>query len=258
MTASITILIVVIVALLAVIAGLGIAMSSRRKKLQQRFGPEYDRLVEQSQSRRMAEAELTERERRVKKLELRELSESARQRYLAQWAGVQEQFVDDPAIAVADGQRLVEAVMRDRGYPAAEFHQTLADLSVEHAQQLDHLRQAHEIGQKAAAGQASTEELRVAMLHYRELFSELLAVPNSLSSGTTESPEMLRERERQIAAQETPNGAPAVPADGMAGLDPIRVPHDDVVIVPDDDDPAFDDEADAEELEAGTGRRGRR
>jgi hypothetical protein len=184
MSTTIILLIVVIVALLAVIAGLGAAMASRRKKLQERFGPEYDRLVEQSQSRRLAEAEMTERERRVKKLELRDLSESARQQYLAQWAGVQERFVDDPAAAIADGQRLVEAVMRDRGYPVAEYNQTIADLSVEHAQQLDHVRQAHEISEKAAAGQASTEELRVAMLHYRELFGELLAGPTTDSAAT--------------------------------------------------------------------------
>jgi len=177
MTTSIVVLAVVIAALLAVIAGLGIAMSSRRKKLQERFGPEYDRLVARSESRRLAEAEMTERERRVRKLDLRELSDAARDQYQAQWVGVQERFVDDPEIAIADTQQLVESVMRDRGYPAAEYHQTLADLSVTHAQVLDHVRHAHEISEKAAAGQASTEELRVAMLHYRELFRELLAGP---------------------------------------------------------------------------------
>jgi len=256
-------LIVVIVALLAIIVGLWASMANRRKKLQEQFGPEYDRLVTQSQSRRMAEAEMTERARRVKKLDLRELSEPAREQYIAQWAGLQERFVDDPGAAIADGQRLVEAVMRDSGYSAVEFNQTIADLSVEHAQQLDHLRQAHEIGEKAAAGQASTEEVRIAMLHYRDLFSELLAIPNSLAggtTGTTESPETARERERQIAADEAPNGAPAVrPADtAVTGPDPIQVPHDDVMILPDDDDPAIDEESDAEELEAGTARRGRR
>jgi hypothetical protein len=185
MTTSIVVLIVVIVVLLAIIAVLGITMASRRKRLRERFGPEYDRLVTQSDSRRLAEAELTERERRVRKLDLQELSDSARQRYLSQWAAVQEQFVDDPAAAVVDGQQLVEAVMRDRGYPVAEFHQTLADLSVEHAQRLDHVRQAHEISQKAAAGQASTEELRIAMLHYRELFSDLLGDPAAATSPAT-------------------------------------------------------------------------
>lgn len=281
MSTSIILVIVVIVVLLAIIGGLGVAMASRRKKLQERFGPEYDRLVEQSQSRRMAEAEMTERERRVKKLDLRDLSESARQQYLAQWAGVQERFVDDPAAAITDGQSLVETVMRDRGYPAAEFHQTLADLSVEHAQQLDHVRQAHEISDKAAAGQASTEELRVAMLHYRELFGELLAVPGTDSAVTTAAvaADTSTTGAVPVDSAQTVNGRPIPARDysdddaayegrhatSVTGTvpetdpDPIQVPHDDVVMMPVDEDPALDDEAEAEEVEAGSGRRwGRR
>jgi hypothetical protein len=244
MSAWIIVLIVVIVALLAIIAGLMATMANRRKKLQERFGPEYDRLVAQSDNRRLAEAELTERERRVRKLELRDLSESARERYLAEWALVQERFVDDPAAAIADGQRLVETVMRERGYPAAEYNQTLADLSVEHAQQLDHVRQAHEIGEKAAAGQASTEEERIAMLHYRELFGDLLGDPSAV---------------RPTAAEEepavTPTGDTAVTAPEAA-----RVPPNDVVVMPDDnqgldeDNQGLDEEADAEETRSGTGR----
>jgi hypothetical protein len=282
MSTTTILLIVVIVALLAVIAGLGAAMASRRKKLQERFGPEYDRLVEQSQSRRLAEAEMTERERRVKKLDLRDLSESARQQYLAQWAGVQERFVDDPAAAIADGQRLVEAVMRDRGYPVAEYNQTIADLSVEHAQQLDHVRQAHEISEKAVAGQASTEELRVAMLHYRELFGELLAGPTTDSAATAGTTEVdttdpdaeaaeidaagtVNERQMRVndfddadTAYAVPNGTPVTRSVPETEPDPIQVPHDDVVMIPDDeDDPARGDEP--EEVEAGTGRKwGRR
>lgn len=243
MTAWIIVLIVVIAALLAIIVGLMATMSNRRKKLQERFGPEYDRLVAQSESRRLAEAELTERERRVKKLELRELSESARERYLAEWAGVQERFVDDPASAIAEGQRLVETVLRERGYPAAEYHQTLADLSVEHAQQLDHVRQAHEISTKAAAGEASTEELRIAMLHYRELFSDLLGDPNAtISPATAASAGPVVTQPRDTA---------------VTGLDPVRVPPNDGGVIPEDDE-ALDENADADELRSGTGRWGRR
>jgi hypothetical protein len=231
MTTTTIILIVVIVVLLAIIGGLAIAMASRRKKLQERFGPEYDRLVEQSESRRLAEAELTERERRVKKLELRELSEAARQRYLAQWAGVQERFVDDPSAAIAEGQQLVETVMRERGYPAAEYNQTLADLSVEHARLLDHVRQAHEIGQKAAAGQASTEELRVAMLHYRELFADLLGDRALVNGQTTANGRTTVNGNRTISGDE-----PVMTARG-----------DDATAVADDEDP--DQAAATESLE---------
>jgi hypothetical protein len=248
MSAWIIVLIVVIAALLAIIAGLMAAMSNRRKKLQERFGPEYDRLVEQSENRRMAEAELTERERRVRKLELTELSEPVRQRYLAEWAAVQERFVDDPAAAIAAGQGLVETVLRERGYPAAEYHQTLADLSVEHAQQLDHVRQAHEISAKAAVGQASTEELRIAMLHYRELFSDQLGGQDATTApgaDTSEEPVMTQ------------------PADtAITDPDPVRVPPNDVVVMPEDDaldeDEALDEDAEAEEVRSGTGRWSRR
>jgi hypothetical protein len=234
MTTSIVVLIVVIVALLAIIAGLGITMASRRKKLQERFGPEYDRLVAQSESRRLAEAELTERERRVKKLELQELSEPARQQYLAQWAGVQKRFVDDPAAAITDGQKLVETVMRERGYPAVEFQQTIADLSVEHAQLLDHIRHAHEIGQKAAAGQASTEELRIAMLHYRELFAEMLGDQTAVNGNR-----VLTNGARPVAEHEDPAvNDPALNPDAQADLEAAEV--------------------EAEDTEAGTVRRCRR
>jgi hypothetical protein len=250
MSAWIIVLIVVIVALLAIIAGLMAAMSNRRKKLQERFGPEYDRLVEQSQSRRLAEAELTERERRVKKLELVELSEPARQRYLAEWAGVQERFVDDPAAAIAEGQRLVETVLRERGYPAAEYHQTLADLSVEHAQQLDHVRQAHEISEKAAAGQASTEELRIAMLHYRELFGDLLGdreVTTAQAAATAS--------EEPVMTPPAATGAMAsdpVPVQNDVGASPA---YDDEAL---DEDEGLDEDAEADDLRSGTARGGRR
>lgn len=175
MSAGSIILIVVVVVMIAAIVGTAAAVSARRRRLRKRFGPEYDRLVTELQSRRVAAAELSNRERRVQKLSLRDLSEDARQRYAEQWAQVQERFVDTPREAVAQAQSLVESVMRERGYPAEDYEQELADLSVDHARIVDHFRSAHDIGVKAAA--ASTEELRRAMLHYRELFDELLAPP---------------------------------------------------------------------------------
>jgi hypothetical protein len=139
--------------------------------------------------------------------------------------------------------------LRERGYPAAEYHQTLADLSVEHAQQLDHVRQAHEISAKAAAGQASTEELRIAMLHYRELFSDLLGDQNATTSPA-------------VAASEEPVLTQS-PETAVTDPDPVRVPPNDAVVIPEDDkafdeDDALDEDADAEELPSGTGRWGRR
>lgn len=150
--------------------------TTRRRKLQARFGPEYDKIVGERPSRRSAEAELAARQRRVRKLRLRDLTDAARDKYETRWIEAQERFVDDPSEAIADVQALVESVMRDRGYPVSGYQQTVADLSVTHARTLDRFRSAHEVSERTIAGQATTEELRVALLDYRELFGDLLGV----------------------------------------------------------------------------------
>jgi hypothetical protein len=195
--------IVIIVVVLIVIAAAVIAVTAaRRRRLKERFGPEYDRMVAEQQSQRRAEAELASRERRVRSLDIRPLSPEARTRYMAQWSGIQERFVDQPTAAVGQAQELVTSVLQDRGYPTDEFDQTLADLSVEHARTLERYRAAHTISESAANGSASTEDLRQAMIHYRAMFGELLhddagagadqelpgtspaSNPNSASNGT--------------------------------------------------------------------------
>ncbi len=165
------------IVLLVIIVGgaaIGVSVMSRRRRLRERFGPEYDRVLSEHGSTREAEAELTERERRVRQLDIRPLSPTMRARYSSEWAGVQEQFVDAPQAAVRGARALVVAVMNDRGYPTEVYDQMLADLSVGHAATVDHFRAAHDIGEQAAAGTASTEDLRQAMIHYRVLFAELL------------------------------------------------------------------------------------
>ncbi len=174
-------LIIVIIAIVVIAGVAAAAMSTRRRRLQQRFGPEYDRMVDQQNSRLKAEAELSRRERRVSGLNIRPLEPAAQARYTAEWATIQEQFVDAPQGAVGQAQDLVVAVMNDRGYPTGHRDQVLADLSVEHAAVLDHYRAASDISQSATAGTASTEDLRQAMIHYRALFQELLGK----SAGTT-------------------------------------------------------------------------
>ncbi len=168
------IVLVVVLVLIAAAVSAGAVMGTRRRGLRRRFGPEYDRTVAERPSRRVAETELAEREQRVQGYQLREVSDKARKLYEAQWDDVQELFVDNPAEAIGEGQLLIDAVMRERGYPASEFGQRVEDLSVWHARALDHFRSAHEVSQKAAAGEASTEEIRVAMIHGREIFAELL------------------------------------------------------------------------------------
>jgi predicted nucleic acid-binding protein len=155
----------------------------RRRRLQQRFGPEYGRIVGEQDSTRKAEAELSARERRVRDLDIQPLTDPARAGYADQWASIQEHFVDAPADAVSGAQLLVAAVMIERGYPVEQDDQVIADLSVEYSGTLDHYRAAEEISHRAAAGTASTENLRLAMIHYRTLFGDLLGQPAGTGSG---------------------------------------------------------------------------
>lgn len=169
-TAAIVILVVVLLAVLFA-AGWFLGGQARSRRLRNRFGPEYDRRVETAENRRVAERELTEREKRYAKLSLKPLSDTARVHYTEQWTRVQEHFVDAPADAVADAEDLVHSVMRERGYPTDGFEQQAADLSVEHAGVVDGYRSAHEIRGRHMA--ADTEDLRTALVHYRAMFREL-------------------------------------------------------------------------------------
>jgi hypothetical protein len=173
---------IVIVVVVVIIAGLvASALLTRRRKLQQQFGPEYDRAVSEQSSRLRAEAELAGRQLRVRKLDIRPLTEVARTKYAADWLAVQERFVDSPEATVADAYRLVTTVMTERGYPTGDDEQVQADLSVEHARTVSHFRAAQEISRNSAAGNAETEDLRQAIIHYRALFTDLLGVPGTLT-----------------------------------------------------------------------------
>ena len=186
--------IVAVVAAIIVIAAVVIMLmaAARRRRLQQRFGPEYDRLVGERDSKLKAEAELSERERRVHRLDIRPLTPSARANYADRWAGIQERFVDEPADAVEASHVLVVAVMSERGYPAEQHDQVLADLSVEHAKTLDQYRAAEAISASAAAGTASTEDLRQGMIYYRVLFRDLLGEP--ANAGPAPATDVARDR----------------------------------------------------------------
>jgi hypothetical protein len=171
---------VVILVVLLVAAGLAaIAVTTRRRRLQQQFGPEYDRAVTEQNSRLRAEAELTDRQRRVRKLDIRPLTEQARLRYSTEWEAIQEQFVDSPSSAVARAYDLVVTVMKERGYPTDDTERVTSDLSVDHAETVGHFRAAQQITTAAAADGAETEDLRQALIHYRALFSDLLGEPTA-------------------------------------------------------------------------------
>jgi len=153
----------------------------RRSRLRDGFGPEYDHVVEEMGDTTRAERELAARQRRVRKLEIRLLSPQERDRFGAAWANVQHRFVDDPRGAVAEANQLVKSLMATRGYPIDEFEQRVADLSVDHAGVVQHYRAARILSRTNEAGNATTEDLRQAMVHYRILFSDLLETYGPMS-----------------------------------------------------------------------------
>jgi hypothetical protein len=168
------ILIAVIIVAAIVIAAI-IARKRKTEALQRRFGPEYDRALREKGDR--AEAELLERQRRVEKFSIRELSAAERERFITEWRAVQSRFVDDPKAAVRDADALVTRLMQTRGYPMSNFDQRAADISVDHPRVVDNYRAAHEIAIRHQQGQATTEDLRNAIIYYRSLFDELLSNP---------------------------------------------------------------------------------
>jgi hypothetical protein len=179
-------IIVLIVIVLLVIAAVWYAtQTSRRKKLQTTFGPEYDRVVADTGNRADAEKELREREKRHAELELKPLSAESQATYSKAWEEVQIQFVDNPDEALATADSLTTKLIAERGYPTADYDDRLADLSVEHAQTLQHYRDAHAISLRSSNGEASTEDLRQALVHYRALFADLLGTEPVKTDSTT-------------------------------------------------------------------------
>ena len=165
-----------VVVILLVIIGVLVARQQRSRRLKDEFGPEYRRVVAERGDQRVAEKELADRRQRVGQFEIRPLDPAARERYLAQWAAAQRYFVDEPVGAVGRAHELVQRVMHDRGYPVDEdFERRTADISVEHPVVVENYRAAHGISIRATNGQATTEELRQAMVHFRTLFDDLLA-----------------------------------------------------------------------------------
>lgn len=168
------VIVVVLVVLVVVALVAAAVVAGRRRALKRRFGPEYDRVVAEQDSRGAAERELRDRERRHAELELTPLDPESRARYAAAWEELQVRFVDSPGETVGDADELVSRLIIERGYPTGDFSDQIAHLSVDHARTLTHYRDAHEIRVRNERGEASTEELRQAVVHYRALFADLL------------------------------------------------------------------------------------
>jgi hypothetical protein len=169
----IAVVVVIAVALVAIVARSALRRK-RTERLQEHFGPEYERAVGEAGDQGAAEKELVSRERKRQKLDIVALTPESRAKYAELWHGVQTAFVDNPARAVGDADRLVTQVMRDRGYPIDDFDQRAADISVDHPNVVEHYRAAHVLHLAQEQGDIGTEAQREAFVHYRALFEKLL------------------------------------------------------------------------------------
>ena len=179
-TTEMVMIIAVVVILVAGIATMLVLRKRRTDRLRSKFGgDEYARAVKESGNRRHGEAGLDKRTERVESFHLRPIAAGDRGRFVDSWSRIQARFVDGPASAVAEADQLLGDVMSARGYPVSEFAQRAADISVDHPLVMEHYRTAHDIAIRQTKGEASTEDLRQAMIHYRSLFEDLVAEPET-------------------------------------------------------------------------------
>jgi hypothetical protein len=166
--------VLLVVVLVAVFAITRERRKAQSRHLRERFGPEYGRVVSSVGDREKAEAELAAREKRVDRLQLVTLPAAEAAQYARKWETLQSEFVDNPVGVVAEADRLVRELMLKRGYPMGDFESRAADISVHHPAVVENYRAAQVIAVRSHQGQASTEDLRKAVVHYRVLFEELL------------------------------------------------------------------------------------
>jgi hypothetical protein len=171
---------IILIALVILLALCAIAYARMRKgntfQLRSRFGTEYDRAVVEHGSERKAETKLADRESRVDKLKLRDLGDAQRDRFMTDWRGVESRFIDHPKGAVTEADELVSSLLLARGYPASSFEQSAEDISVNHSGMMENYRSAHTIAMRSGNAGTTTEDLRAAMIDYRNLFDELVQV----------------------------------------------------------------------------------
>jgi len=200
MTQSTVIVLAVVAVVVLAAVGWLVWQRQRSESLREQYGPEYDRTVRQMGDQRRAESELLKRQERVEQFDIRPLDASQRSEYMDRWRTVQAKFVDDPKGAVTDADGLVTAVLKARGYPVADFDQRAADLSVHHPRVVENYRAARDIALRHRRGEASTEDLRQAMVYYRALFQDLLEDREHASAHDAKAAARNGEREVERAA----------------------------------------------------------
>ncbi len=175
-----TIILAVVAAILVFIIGgfLGVYFSRRQrtKRLQEKFGPEYDRMVNETEDQRKVEDELEARLDRVEALEIQALSEEQKKQFADQWQSTQAKFVDQPLVSIQEADQLIKEIMYEKGYPVEDFEKRAADISVDYPELVINYRNMRDIVDKSDHEDISTEELRQAMIHSRSLFEELLGM----------------------------------------------------------------------------------
>ena len=228
----------IVIAVIVVVAVVVVASAEmRRARLRRQFGPEYDRLVKKLGSKRKADAELAERERRVRALNIRELSPEQQASYSGDWAAVQERFVDTPAEAVGAAHVLIGNVMRDRGYPVDDRTATMDALSVHHGRAMEGYRATMDL----RTDSASTEQLREAMIHYRALFEDLTGLREGRGEPARERVAAIRDRaDGRHAADGTRTAETAEPVT-TEPVTEARATREPVTREPVTEDPAVED-----------------
>lgn len=215
MDTTVIVLIVLVLLVLGLVAG-GIMLSRRRRsqRLQEHYGPEYERSLQETGDRKAAEARLTEREQRVSKLDIRELRPDERDRFASTWTAIQRGFVDDPARSVHQADEMVVDIMRTRGYPVEDFERRAEDVSVEHPDVVQHYRDARAVRDATVNGSADTEQQRQAVTSYRALVTALLGREPAAAPTATAGPSATASPSDTGGPTDTASpGAPAAPTD---------------------------------------------
>jgi len=173
---AILIVVIAVLVLLYVRKGKG---KDTPESLRKEFGPGFDRPLREPALEQRVEAQFEHRENQFENINIRDFAPTEHQPFSKRWEAVQACFIESPKAAVTAADELVSSLMRVRGYPSSDFEQRAANVPVDYPRVIESYRAAHEIALRAGRDEATTEELRTAMMHFRSLFGELVHAPAS-------------------------------------------------------------------------------